>query len=167
MRRRRAAAGALAGITGAVAMNILGRLLRPGAPPMLRYGVATERVTHAVRHALDAIDNYHDADQECLDLAIHVLSGTVAGTCYALAAPQMPAIRAGRGCAFGVVLWALGDEGLVPLLGLSATPQRYPLHIHAYTLTTHACFGLVTDTLADALCRGISSARSNGPRGSR
>jgi hypothetical protein len=64
------------------------------------------------------------------------------------------ALRAGRpapmgrdlatGAAFGAVLWLLGDEVMVPLLGLAEGPKATPPMGHAQALAGHLGYGLVT-----------------------
>jgi putative membrane protein len=77
---------------------------------------------------------------------IHYVYGTLWGAAFALAArtfaPRAP-LAAGLG--FGVVLWVLSDEMLVPLFKLSHPPTRYPATSHAKGLASHLVYGVATD----------------------
>lgn len=46
------------------------------------------------------------------------------------------------GLAYGTALWALGDEMMVPLLGLAEGPTAYPVKQHVHRLTAHLVYGL-------------------------
>jgi hypothetical protein len=77
---------------------------------------------------------------------IHYAYGTAWGAAFALAAravaPRAP-ISAGLG--FGILLWVLSDEMLVPLFRLSRPPTRYPATSHAKGLASHLVYGVATD----------------------
>ena len=51
------------------------------------------------------------------------------------------------GLAFGALLWAVSDELLVPLLGLSRSPARYPASSHVKGLAAHLVYGLSTEVV--------------------
>lgn len=48
------------------------------------------------------------------------------------------------GAAFGATLWVLGDEVMVPLLGLAEGPKATPPEGHLQTLAGHLGYGLAT-----------------------
>ena len=86
-----------------------------------------------------------------LSEAVHWGMGIGSGALYgALAGRGNPV----KGAAFGVGLWALVDEGIVPLLGLQDGPAATPAKGHANRLGAHLTYGLalgVTALLLDAL----------------
>jgi hypothetical protein len=77
---------------------------------------------------------------------IHYAYGTAWGAAFAVAARALaPRAPLAAGIAFGVVLWVLSDEMLVPLFKLSHPPARYPATSHAKGLASHLVYGLATD----------------------
>lgn len=57
------------------------------------------------------------------------------------------------GLIFGLGLWAVGDELLVPLLGLSDAPTEFPASFHAQALAGHLAFGAATAAAAHLLAK--------------
>lgn len=55
------------------------------------------------------------------------------------------------GALLGTGLWALGDEGLMPLLGLTDGPTAYSLDLHAHGLGAHLAYGLATSSTTQLL----------------
>lgn len=49
------------------------------------------------------------------------------------------------GTLLGVLLFAGADELMVPALGLSESPTKYPLSVHASALGAHLVYGLTTE----------------------
>ncbi len=70
---------------------------------------------------------------------------------YAPLRRRIEGLDAGRGLLYGLGLFLLVDEGVVPALGLGAGPTEYPWQAHARGLVTHLVLGLVTDTVLDVL----------------
>jgi hypothetical protein len=88
-----------------------------------------------------------DRDKQALGgKVVHYAYGTAWGAAFALAArafaPRAP-IAAGLG--FGVILWVLSDEVLVPLFRFSRPPTRYPASAHAKGLASHLVYGVATE----------------------
>jgi uncharacterized membrane protein YagU involved in acid resistance len=54
-------------------------------------------------------------------------------------------VTAGAGSAYGAAVWLVGDEAVVPLLGLSKPPSQYPASTHAYALASHLVYGLTLE----------------------
>lgn len=77
-----------------------------------------------------------------LSYGIHWGYGLAMGSLYGLVRGRADGLDAGGGLAFGAALWLLGDELMVPLLGLSAGPTAYPPSQHAHRLGAHAVYGL-------------------------
>ncbi|HEX5430716.1 MAG TPA: DUF1440 domain-containing protein [Bryobacteraceae bacterium] len=82
---------------------------------------------------------------------VHYAMGAASGAIYGALSRYIPRAQAGRGSAFGVALWALADEAVVPALGFSKKASRYPISTHAYGLASHLVYGLT----ADEVTRGI------------
>ena len=59
----------------------------------------------------------------------------------------------GRGLLYGLGLFLLVDEVMVPALGLASGPTAYPWQAHARGLATHLVLGAATDGVLDVLDR--------------
>jgi hypothetical protein len=57
------------------------------------------------------------------------------------------------GPVFGTIIWLLGDEGAVSLLGLADGPTKYPLSQHLHRWAVHIAYGTVTAATTTALRR--------------
>ncbi len=78
--------------------------------------------------------------------AVHYGYGAAWGAAFALAArvlSRRPPVA--TGLAFGALLWVVSDEVLVPLLGFSRGPARYPASSHLKGLAAHLVYGVATD----------------------
>ena len=82
-----------------------------------------------------------EEDKEAAGQAVHYATGAVLGAAYGALAVVEPRVASGGGSAYGAAAWAVGDEGLVPLLGLSGPPTEAPASSHAYALASHLVFG--------------------------
>ncbi len=85
--------------------------------------------------------------------AVHYAFGTIMGGFYGVAAELAPFITAGAGLPYGAIFWVAEDEAAVPALGLSRSPNEYPLSTHASALASHFVYGLTTDVLRRAVRR--------------
>jgi hypothetical protein len=54
---------------------------------------------------------------------------------------------------FGTIIWLLGDEGAVSLLGLADGPTKYPLSQHLHRWAVHIVYGSATAVTTTALRR--------------
>jgi hypothetical protein len=93
-------------------------------------------------------------------VAVHYAIGVKPAMAYAALRRRWPALGAGRGLAYGLGLFLLVDEGLVPALGLASGPAAYPWQAHARGLVSHLVLGAVTDLALDAIDRAL-----DGPHG--
>jgi hypothetical protein len=78
--------------------------------------------------------------------AIHYGTGAAFGAIFGVLAARMSAPAIVAGALFGVAVWLLNDETLVPTLGLSKKPWEYPASTHAKALASHLVFGTATGT---------------------
>jgi uncharacterized membrane protein YagU involved in acid resistance len=93
-------------------------------------------------------------------IAVHYGIGMGPAMAYAALRGRWPALRAGRGLAYGLGLFLAVDEGVVPALGLASGPGAYPWQAHARGLVTHLALGVVTDATFSALDRALSGTPS-------
>lgn len=84
---------------------------------------------------------------------VHYAFGTLVGGLYGAAAERAPSVTAGAGLPFGAAFWLVADETAVPLLRLSAPPNRYPLSLHVYALVSHLVYGWTAEALRRQLRR--------------
>jgi hypothetical protein len=95
--------------------------------------------------------------KSALAAAVHVGYGLVVAALYA--ALRTPGRRGGRtprgaiasGAVLGVGLWVVGDELVVPLLGLADKPAVYHPSQHAQGLIERVAYGVAAATTARAL----------------
>lgn len=85
--------------------------------------------------------------------AVHYAFGAVAGAAYAVAAESREEVAAGYGTAFGLGLWAAGDEIAVPALRLAPAPWKQPIMNHVAMLGAHIVYGLTVETVRRMLRR--------------
>ena len=79
--------------------------------------------------------------------AVHYVFGTAMGGLYGAAVEYDRRASSGAGIPFGTALFATADELAVPALGLSKDPTEYPLSQHAYSLASHAVYGVTTEAV--------------------
>lgn len=80
-------------------------------------------------------------------IAVHYSLGIGPGALYGALQGRVPALATGRGALYGLGLFLIEDELANPVLGLSASPGRYPWQAHARGLVAHLVYGIVTDTV--------------------
>jgi uncharacterized membrane protein YagU involved in acid resistance len=73
---------------------------------------------------------------------VHYAFGAGWGGLYGLLAGTFPRARGlASGVAFGVLVWAVSDNLLLPAFRLSPWPQAVPLRVHAYMVGGHVVYG--------------------------
>ncbi len=85
------------------------------------------------------------SEKETAGALAHYAMGAASGAIYGAAAEVMPLSTSGEGVPFGVAVWAIADEAVVPALGLSKPATAYPLSTHVYALASHMVYGLTTE----------------------
>jgi hypothetical protein len=83
-----------------------------------------------------------------LGVAAHYAFAMGAGAAYAVLASRVPVVRRGGGVVYGLLVWALADEGVVPALGLSRGPRELPLGVHAFSIVGHALYGATLEAVS-------------------
>jgi hypothetical protein len=111
---------------------------------------ATERLANAVSLKLFERE-LTQREKEAAGTAFHYAMGATSGALYGAVAEAAPGATAGAGLPFGVAVWLVADEGLVPAAGLSKSPSEYPLSIHAYSFASHLVFGLTAEVVRRAV----------------
>jgi hypothetical protein len=75
---------------------------------------------------------------------VHYATGAGWGLLYGLAERRLRLPSVLSGVAFGALVFALGDELLVPLMGWAGGPRRYPASTHGKALAAHLVYGAST-----------------------
>jgi hypothetical protein len=90
--------------------------------------------------------------------ALHYAFGLGAGAAYGALADVDPRVTRLGGLAFGLAVWASADEVAAALARLAPAPDDRPPLAHAYSLLSHAVYGVTTEavrrTLRAAVTRG-------------
>ena len=160
-------AGAIAGVAGALAMNQFQRLAARvqggreaddatigiprtgrGPQPAQAIGNASDDSTARVANALTSAVGYPLSTPRQKQVAgefVHLVFGAINGAVYGAAVELNPGMRAVGGVPFGLAVWALADEGVVPALGLKRAPKDTSIGLHAYSFTSHMVYGATTE----------------------
>jgi hypothetical protein len=154
--------GAAAGAVAVWAMDRVGWLLWDREDPA---ALARERAARvegmdpahvAANRVADAVGRpLHPRQPHPAGVAVHYAIGMGPAMAYAALRRRWPALRAGRGLAYGLGLFLAVDEGVVPALGLASGPAAYPWQAHARGLVTHLVLGVATDAALDAFDRAL------------
>jgi putative membrane protein len=121
-------------------------------------GVDSEDDTAAARTANVIATSLFDhplseRQKETAGTAFHYAFGITTGALYGATAELIPAVSTGGGVPFGAAVWLMADEVVVPALGLSRSPDKYPLDKHGYALASHLVYGVVTEVVRKAILR--------------
>lgn len=101
---------------------------------------AAEIVSQSLRDRGLAKDEKDAAGQ-----MVHYAMGATTGAIYGVSSSLLPITTIGQGVPFGLAVFAIADEMLVPLAGLSEPPGEIPAEVHARGLVAHLVYGFVTD----------------------
>lgn len=152
------AGGLIGGLVGTWVMSELRTaLLPPGKPAdwskrereLRAKGAGPDDATKQVANrAAKAVlgRNLSKQEKDTAGPLVHYATGTAASLLYSVVAEFAPAVDKTYGLALGVGMW-LGDETIVPALGLTVPPQRMPVSSHLYDLASHITYGLVADVV--------------------
>ena len=111
---------------------------------------AAERLANAI--AVGVLERgLTEREKDAAGTAFHYAMGLASGAIYGALAEFAPAAKSGAGAPFGMAVWLVADEGLVPAAGLSKSADEYPLSIHAYSIASHLVFGLTAETVRRAV----------------
>lgn len=161
-------AGLAAGFAGALAQNLFFATTRKLAPapspevftpvePEQRAELPTETVARRVTEQLarrGPLQRPAVAAQ-----VVHLAFGSAWGGLYGLTAGTLPRVATLEGgLAFGMVVWLVSDDVLLPAFRLSAWPQHYPVKTHAYAVVAHAVYGAIVASTFAALGRAATPA---------
>lgn len=98
-----------------------------------------------------------DERKNQLSQAVHYGQGLTMGSLYGRfrADRVRPYLDVAGGAAFGIGLWVIADETIVPLLGLKDRFSSYPPSQHLQALAGHVAYGVATAAASQLLLRGL------------
>jgi uncharacterized membrane protein YagU involved in acid resistance len=136
--------GAAAGLVGTALMTAVMLPLKKAS--MSPGTVPPRQITDNLLDKLGLRDYLSPPAFEASWMALHFAYGTTSGAAYALALKAMGGERPFlTGPAFGMVLWAAGYCGWLPLTGLYPPPTRLPKRkVAAELIGTHLVYGMST-----------------------
>jgi putative membrane protein len=139
---RACAAGALGGVLGGGA-KLLGEMVIPPRAPgePIPPVVAFSRLTSFLSGSSLLPDREFLATQ-----LFHWPFSIGVAVVYASVAEFFPAVTRGRGVLFGMTLWLVTHETLLPWAGLSLPWSQIPFKEHFSEFLTHALFGFVIES---------------------
>ncbi|MDQ2712418.1 MAG: DUF1440 domain-containing protein [Acidobacteriota bacterium] len=141
--------GAISGLAGAYAMQRFRSVwnAKLSAADGV-FGLDDEADLNSVRRLLPDTYGRTLTREQALRIALllHYGYGAMAGAGYGIAARKFPSLRAGHGTAFGITLWAIGDELAMSVSGLS-DPRRKSSLSHASALFAHLLFGTTVEVI--------------------
>ena len=145
--------GALAGLTGTVAMTLaLRRVLPRVLPRRARRPFLPATVTQGLERKLTGRRRLSDHQRRGVTVPMHYAFGAGAGLGYGLlraAAHRTP--PALLGSAWGLAIWITSYQGWIPALGLArAESERRPAQ-RVVPVLSHLVFGIATAYAFEAL----------------
>lgn len=152
---RNLAAGALAGIGGALAMHAFRRCWESLLRDESKHGIfGFDREADANSAQLLATTllrrTIPESDAETTGLVLHYAYGAAIGGSYALLSCRFPEIRRGFGTAFGNSLWLIADELPIAVLRIS-NPLHKSVASHVAACGAHLLFGVVVEGATRAI----------------
>ncbi len=133
--------GALAGLAGGLAMKAVVKFADPAS-----FGLSTETDARSAHELWRRMGWQSTTNREAarIGAGLHYAFAVASGAGYAAAIDRFPALRSGRGAAFGISLWLLGDELAVSLAGLE-DPRSAPAYSHISALAAHMLYGMIVE----------------------
>lgn len=156
-RRRAALAGALGGVAGGVAMTVMMTKVAPRVVPrsMLPDPPAPEKTVRWAERESGRPDALSGKSEKSAALAAHLAYSAAAGAGYGLARSSFRPLQQvpipAAGALFGLTVWAVSFEGLLPALGVMERTTQHPPKRWPAPLLGHTMFGVVTAVLTSAI----------------
>jgi putative membrane protein len=84
-------------------------------------------------------------------VAVHYAFGAASGALYGAIAEVVPSTKMLSGVGFGLAVWLVGVEALLPALHLTEPPWQYPPRMHVYSFISHGIYGAATERIRRSL----------------
>lgn len=160
---RAALAGAAGGVVGAWVMTqfhvaLYGRGVTGTREPQSHRPVDGGRHDPATKAADQVVTTITSApldepEKKVAGPVVHYAFGAATGALYGLLAHRWPVVASGWGVPYGLTVWLMADEIVLPVLGLAHGPRAYPWTTHAEMFAAHVVFGSTTHAAASELRR--------------
>jgi uncharacterized membrane protein YagU involved in acid resistance len=144
-------AGIAAGALGALAQSVYFAATSKIAPspprdafqpPELEQLNEPPTQTVARRAAVGLLQRDHLENKERAGQLVHYAFGSAWGGLYGLLAESSPLVASPIGSlGYGLAVWMIGDNVVLPTFRLGAWPQAYPPKVHAYSAAAHLVYG--------------------------
>jgi uncharacterized membrane protein YagU involved in acid resistance len=160
--------GLVAGFVGSLAQNLFFAWTKKVAPtpsadafepaePEQRIEMPTQTVARRITEQLarrGPLDHTAVAAQ-----TVHLAFGSAWGAAFGLAAGTLPRLGTLKGgVGFGIVVWLVSDNVILPAFRLSAWPHHYPVKTHLYAIAAHAVYGVAVASTFSAWGRVATPA---------
>lgn len=154
--------GALAGLTGTVAMTLALRRVFPRVLPRpARRGFLPATVTQGLERKLTGRRRLSDHSRRVATIPLHYAFGSGAGVGYGL-------LRAGAyrvhpallGAGWGLAVWATSYQGWIPAAGLARAESERPAAQRVVPIAAHLLYGIATAYAFEALSGEPAGDRS-------
>lgn len=141
---RGAAAGLVAGLVAAAAMDLFQRGVTKLQDSDSSGESATTRAADAASEAATG-EPVPEPRKAAAGQAVHYGFGALLGMGYGVLAEYWPPATTAAGAPFGLAAAALFDEAAVPLAGLGDALWKAPAATHAYSAASHLVFGTAAE----------------------
>jgi hypothetical protein len=155
--------GLVAGLAGALAQEVFFALTKRITPPMPQHVFTppeheqeSETPTHTVARRVveDLAQRGPLRHPRLASELVHYAYGSAWGGLYGIVAGSIPTLRSVQGGAlFGLFVWAVSDDFILPAFNLSAWPGKYPLENHVHAIAAHVVYGAAASASLNALTR--------------
>lgn len=162
--------GLLAGLAGALAQEVFFAVTKRITPPNPKLAFTppdplqereTATQTIARRVVQDLAQRGPVRHPALAGELVHYAYGSAWGSLYGIAAGSFPKLRSLKGGAlFGLFVWAVSDDVLLPAFKLSAWPHEYPVKNHVHAIAAHLIYGAAASASLNALTRVTPSFMS-------
>lgn len=105
-----------------------------------------------------------EREEKIAEPIVHYAFGTLMGAWYGVLSAITPVMTAGRGTAYGAVVWLGADEISLAALGVAKSPFEYPLSSHVSALSAHLVYGLALDAGRRVLLKAMGAEQSQPAR---
>jgi uncharacterized membrane protein YagU involved in acid resistance len=156
-------AGTLAGAAGSAMMDVYWWVMQgvPGARPEQKprpgdhspkHEPATQLMADTLWQAVTGSDIPRDK-KAVAGVGMHYAFGSVCGALWGLYASMRGRSTMVEGVLYGVVVWLLGDEGLMRIAKVSPEAEKVPLSQHIQALGAHLIYGAGVAVVTGRLAR--------------
>ncbi|GAC1390832.1 MAG: hypothetical protein NVS4B11_09950 [Ktedonobacteraceae bacterium] len=143
--------GAIAGTLGTLPMTIFMFSTQRFLPKGQRYDLPPELITKELAELAHVKQHMNKAQILAATTVSHLGYGAVMGALYSLVGKRLPFASPLNGLLFGVLIWVVSYQGLLPLLGLSESAPGETTRRNLMMVAAHVIWGAVTGVVAEVL----------------